>query len=170
MKRILFLSVSAILSHASMSQNSLQRDSTPFSTENWDGYASVFQKQTNHPVPTLVTAVANTDINSSDGKNLGETNVEISFGNLAFRFRSNFSSATARIATYDSSEVFFLTPGIYRGNAGDYEYRVLLDGEETVVPWSTVRQFADYDFRSGSFKSGFGYLGGYKTSWNHFLM
>ena len=142
----------------------------PFATENWDAYASVFQKQTGHPVPTLVTAVANTDIGNSSGANSGKTNVEISFGNLAFRFRSNFSSATARISTYDSSEVFFLTPGIFRENAGDYEYRVVLDGKETIVPWSTIRRFADYDFRSGSFKAGFGYLGGYKSSWNHFLM
>jgi two-component system LytT family sensor kinase len=169
MKRILFLIASAILSHASMSQKSLQADSTPFATENWDNYASLFFKLTNHPVPTLVTAVAKADIGSSDGENAGKTNVEISFGTLAFLYRSNFSSTTARISTYDSSEVFFLTPGIYRGNAGDYEYRVLLNGEETVVPWSTVRHFADYDFRSGSFKGGFGYLGGYKTSWNHFL-
>lgn len=170
MKRILFLIASVILSHASMSQKSLQGDSTPFATENWENYASVFQKQTNHPVPILVTAVANTDIGSSDGENSGKTNVEASFGKLAFRYRFNFSSATARSSTYDSSEVFFLTPGIYRENASDYEYRVLLNGEETVVPWSTIRQFADYDLRSGSFKGGFGYLGGYKTSWNHFLM
>jgi len=170
MKRILFLITSAILSHASMSQKPLQGDSTPFATENWAVYASTFQKQSNHPVPTLVTAVANTDIGSSYDENSGKTNVELSFGDLAFRYRCNFSSATARISTYDSSEVFFLTPGIYRANANDYEYRVLLNGEETVVPWSTIRQFADYDFRSGSFKRGFGYLGGYKTSWNHFLM
>jgi len=169
MKRILFLIASGILSHASMSQKSLQGDSTPFATENWAVYASTFQQQTNHSVPTLVTAVANADI-GSDGGNSGKTNVQVSFGTSPFRYRSNFSSATARISTYDSSEVFFLTPGIYRENAGDYEYRVLLNGKETVVPWSTIRQFADYDFRSGSFKGGFGYLGGYKTSWNHFLL
>jgi two-component system, LytTR family, sensor kinase len=170
MKRILYLIGSAILSHASMSQKSLLGDSTPFATENWDVNAFVFQKQTNHPVPTLVTAVAKADFGSSDGENSDKTNVEVSFGTLAFLYRSNFSSTTARISTYDSSEVFFLTPGIYRANASDYEYRVLLNGNETVVPWSTVRQFADYDFRSGSFKGGFGYLGGYKTTWNHFLM
>ena len=153
-----------------MSQKSLQGDSTPFATENWGVYASVFSKLTNHPVPTLVTAVVKADIGSSDGKNSGKTNVEISFGTLAFLYRSNFSSTTTRISTYDSSEVFFLTPGIYRGNASDYEYRVLLNGKQMVVPWSTVSKFADYDFRSGSFKGGFGYLGGYTTSWNHFLM
>jgi two-component system LytT family sensor kinase len=170
MKRILFLIASAIVSNASTSQKPLQGDSTPFATENWDVNAFVFQKQPNHPVPTLVTAVAKADIGSSDGENSGKTNVEVSFGTLAFLYRSNFSTTTARISTYDSSEVFFLTPGIYRENASDYEYRVLLNGEETVVPWSTVRRFADYDFRSGTFKGGFGYLGGFKTSWNHFLM
>jgi two-component system LytT family sensor kinase len=170
MKRTLFLIALATLSLPSMSQNSLQGDSTPFATEDWAVYASVFQKQANRPLPTLVTAVRNTDINNSNGGNPDKTNLEISFGNLSFRYRCNFSSTTARISTYDSSEVFFLTPGIYRENANEYEYRVLQNGEKTVVPWVTIRQFADYDFRSGSFKGGFGYLGGYKTSWNHFLM
>jgi two-component system LytT family sensor kinase len=170
MKRTLFLIASAILSHASMSQTSLQGDSTAFATENWKVYAAVFQKQWNLSVPTLVTAVAKADIGSGDGENSGKANVEVSFGTSAFLYRSNFSSTTARISTYDSSKVFFLTPGIYRENAGDYEYRVLLDGAATIVPWSTIRRFADYDFHAGSFKAGFGYLGGYKTSWNHFLL
>jgi two-component system, LytTR family, sensor kinase len=169
MKRIIFLVALAMLSHASMSQTSLQGDSTPFATENWGANSAVFFKQWDHPVPTLVTAVPKSDIGSGNAKHSGP-NVEVSFENSAFLYRSNFSSTTVRISTYDSSEVFFLTPGIYRENAGDYEYRVLLDSGETVVPWSTVAQFADYDFRPGSFKRGFGYLGGYKTSWNHFLL
>ncbi len=168
MKRTFFLIVSAILSEASISQTQLQRDSTPFANENWDMYAPMLQKQTNHPVPTLVTAVSNGEIGGGD-ENPNKPNMEASFGKFAFRYKFNFSSAVAHIFTYDSSEVFFITPGIYRENANDYEFRVLLNGEKPVVSWTTIRQFADYDFRPGSFKEGFGYLGGYKTSWNNFL-
>jgi hypothetical protein len=112
-----------------------------FATENRDVYASAFQKQSNHPVPILVTAVSNGDIGNSSDENGNKANVEVSFGTLPFRYGFNFSSAAARNFTYDSLEVFFLTPGIYRENANDYECRVLLNGEKTIVPWATIRQF-----------------------------
>jgi two-component system LytT family sensor kinase len=73
--------------------------------------------------------------------------------------------------TIDSAEVYFLAAGVHPENAARYEFRVILDGKQVILPWSPVTRFTDPDGRAlNDFKPNYGFLGGYKTTWGHFLL
>lgn len=74
-----------------------------------------------------------------------------------------------KAVTYDSGEVYFLAPGLHPANKNQYEYRVIADSSRIVVPWSTVTRFTDPGVTLNEFKDDFGFLGGYKAPWNHWV-
>ncbi len=49
-----------------------------------------------------------------------------------------------------------------------FEFRVMLNGQNEITPWTTVAQFTDLALND--FKQGFGFLGGYKTTWGNYLV
>ncbi len=74
--------------------------------------------------------------------------------------------------TYDSSDVYFFAPGIYMDNANKYEFRVLRDGKDTMLPWSPLLHFTPDSMEVGGFKSEhhYAFLGGFRTTWDHYLI
>ena len=66
--------------------------------------------------------------------------------------------------------VNFFVHGIYKNNAQDYEFRVTENLNKIIVPWSTPNQFLDDSIQLDMFKKGMANLGGYKTTWNNYLI
>lgn len=132
----------------------------------WDNYSTSYIGDVSDSIPFLVAAIPYngsysifSDINSP---------LDLSFEGSLFRFKSALSNNSIKLYTYDSSNVYFLTPGIYKKNADKYEFRVSLNGQNVITPWTTVDQFADLELED--FKKGFGFLGGYKTTWGNYLV
>lgn len=142
----------------------------PFNNIEWNNYSTSFiGGGNNETMLGIVTAIPYNGVYSfgdADERN----SLDMTFSGAAFRFKSNLSDKVQKLYTYDSSEVFFLVPGIYPNNANQFEYRILLNGEKEVRPWSAVIQFSDVKFSLNNFKKGFAYLGGYKTTWGNFLV
>ena len=135
---------------------------------NWNNYSTSYINRKNLSEPVIVSAIpyngnnANfSDINS---------NIDLSSDSALFRFRSNLTEKGRKLYTYDSSEVYFLAPGIFHSNAQLYEYRVVLNGNIVVKPWGTINSFTDSSFDLSDFKKGMAFLGGYKTSWDNFFL
>ena len=74
-----------------------------------------------------------------------------------------------QLNAFDSSDVFFYAPGVNPDNAARFEYRLLLDSGRVMVPWSPFRQFTDGFAPNGGGKPC-GLLGGYHTTWDHYLV
>lgn len=77
--------------------------------------------------------------------------------------------------TIDSGEVYFFAPGIHPTNTNRYEFRVLLDGRTELTPWQPITKFTRRDKNNNlielnDFKPYFGFLGGWKAPWNHFVV
>ena len=139
-----------------------------FNDINWDNYSTSFINPKNLTSPIIVTAIPYNGTYS----NFDDINAELdmSFDSSIYRFRSNFSEVSRQLYTYDSSEVYFLVPGIYRTNANAYQYRLLLNGKTIIQPWQDIRNFADSSFALNNFKKGMAFLGGYKTTWNNYIL
>lgn len=142
-------------------------DSTPSKKIEWDNYSTSYLGSISDKVPFLVTAIPYKGMYSNfDDIN---TPLDLSFKGSLYRFRSDLSDFYSRkLYTYDSSEVYFLTLNLYRSNAKDYEYRVVLNATTVIKPWSDITQFSD--FRMKDFKEGCGFLGGFKTTWGNYLV
>ena len=72
--------------------------------------------------------------------------------------------------TIDSSDEYFVVPGIHPANAGLYEFRVLQDDRVPLHPWGPITQFTEPKMTLNEFKPDFAFLGGYRTTWGHYLM
>ncbi len=150
------------------SQVNLENDTIPSSKIDWDNYSTSFAGKDNSlgPIlPILVTAIPYNGILS----NFDEINapLDMSFGGSSYRFQSNLSDNSRKLYTYDSADVYFLAVGIYPDNTAEYEYEILLNGKNVIVPWKTIDKFTN--FKLNDFKKGFGFLGGYKTKWDNFI-
>lgn len=167
MKReiLLFLLLFALIKET-LSQIKWSNNSKPAAQIEWNNYSTSFIGDINDSIPFLVTAIPyNGMYSNSDDIN---TPLDLSFEGSLFRFRSNLSNHSRRLYTYDTSEVYFLTPGIYKNNAANYEYRVTLNAKTIITPWTTIRQFSDIQLNK--FGKGFGYLGGYKANWGNYII
>lgn len=132
----------------------------------WDNYSTSYIGDLSDSVPFIVTAIPYNGTNSNfDDMN---TPLDLSFQGSLFRFRSGLLKHSRKLYTYDSSNVYFLTPGIFNTNAASYEYRVSLNGQNVITPWATINQFSDLELND--FRKGCGFLGGYKTSWGNYLV
>lgn len=68
------------------------------------------------------------------------------------------------VTSYDTSKALFFVRGLDRKTAADYEFRVLLNADQVVVPWSNIVQFTRGDYSmTGDFtgKTELACLGGY---------
>lgn len=142
-------------------------DSVSSGNLEWNNYSTSYLGDIDDRFPFLVTAIPYNGMYS----NFDEINtpLDLSFKGSLYRFRSDLSDYYSRkLYTYDSSEVYFLALNIYKSNAKDYEYRVVLNATTVIKPWSNITQFSD--FRLNKFKEGCGFLGGYKTTWGNYLV
>jgi len=155
MKRLLLFLLLPVTAHAQI---------------DWDNYSTSFQgdgKEGSHPV--LVTAIPYNGIYD------GATYFSAKPGNLRF-IDSLYAPDETRPRyigesnTIDSGKVYFLAPGIHPANANRYEFRVVADGRQAVVPWSPITRFTDPGKALNDFKPNYGFLGGYKTTWGHSLL
>jgi hypothetical protein len=142
------------------------RDATTTSKDlSWNNYSTTFMEPADRNKPILVTAIP------YNGKyEIDNTPLDLSFIGSLYRYQSGLSDKARELFTYDSSNVYFLAPGIHAGNAPQYEFRVMLDGTTVIAPWQGMTAFTDDDFALNDFKKNMGWLGGYKATWNHFLV
>ena len=134
---------------------------------NWKNYSTSFQgngKEGNSP--TLVTAIPYNGIYGGASYNSIFSNALPAEDSLHNR-EDKWPAYIGESRTIDSNEVYFLAPGLHPANANRYEYRVLLDGHTTIVPWRTVTDFTKPGFSLNEFAENFGFLGGFKTTWGH---
>lgn len=74
------------------------------------------------------------------------------------------------LSTFDSSNVYFVVPCLHADKAGLYEFRVLMDGQTVLQPWSDIHQFTKPGIVVNAFKDRFAFLGGFKTTWGHYVL
>lgn len=154
----------AVFSGNLQAQVKWRNDSIPFDDVAWDNMSTTFIDNPDKMI-TLVTAIPYNGIDQiGDNKAL-----DLYFTSSYYRYQSNLSNRFQKLDTYDSSNVYFLTPGIFKNNADSFEYRVLKDGDSVIKPWSRITQFADSNFQLNMFKKYCGFLGGYHTTWDHFI-
>jgi hypothetical protein len=155
MKRILLLLLLPVSIHAQI---------------DWKNYSTSFQgegKEGSHPV--LVTAIPYNGI--YDGSSYSSVKPgEILVPDTLYKPDEKRPRYIGQAYTIDPGEVYFLAPGIHRDNAARYEFRVVGDGKQTILPWSPVTHFTDPGKALNEFKDEYGFLGGYKTGWDHFLL
>lgn len=130
----------------------------------WSNYSTTYVEPGDPHKPILVTAIPYA------GKyEIDNTPIDMSFAGSLYRYQSTLSDNARQMFTYDSSAVYFMAPGIHAGNAAQYEFEVMLDGATVVTPWQSVKAFTEDDFKLNNFEKRMGWLGGYKTTWGHFL-
>lgn len=141
-------------------------DSTFPSKESWSNYSTSYPGDISDSVPFLVTAIPyNGVLANLDNIN---TPLDLSFTSSLFRYRSTLNERGRKLYTYDSSKVYFMAPGIFKANAAQYEYRIILNGQKAIVPWTQVSQFSSLAL--GNFKKEFGFLGGFNTNWGNYIV
>lgn len=132
----------------------------------WDNYSTTYWGDFEKGVPFLVTAIPYNGMYNvfSDGN----SDFDKTFSGSNFRFKGAMKGHTARLFTYDSSDVYFLAPGIYPNNAGQYEYQVSNSDGTLLKDWSPIIQFSDITLQN--FEPGFAFLGGFRSSWGKAIM
>lgn len=138
-------------------------DSVSADHVDWDNYSTTYIGDIKETNPFIVTAIPYNGVYS----NISGIPLNISFEGSLFNFESALSNNSTRLYTYDSSDVFFLIPGIYKNNAEKYQFRVTLNSKTIITPWSSIDKFSDLQLNT--FKKGMGFLGGYKTNWGNFI-
>lgn len=167
MKKLFVLLLSLFVLQHCFAQIKWSEDSVSSGNLEWNNYSTSYLGDIDDKVPFLVTAIPYKGMYS----NFDEINtpLDLSFKGSLYRFRSDLSDYYSRkLYTFDSSEVYFLALNIYKSNAQDYEYRVVLNATTVIKPWSGITQFSD--FRLNKFKEGCGFLGGYKATWGNYIV
>ena len=163
MKRIIILFFMLSFSRHDHAQIKWSEPTRPSEIE-WNNYSTTFLGSIDKKEPILVAAIP---YNGTYGNMDGNTAFDMDFSGSLFRYRSPLSRSGQQLYTYDSGAVYFLTPGIFKENAADYEYRIVLNAKTELVPWHNISEFSDLQLND--FKKGFAFLGGYKTSWGNFI-
>jgi two-component system, LytTR family, sensor kinase len=71
----------------------------------------------------------------------------------------------------DSASVHLFARGINRANAKDYEFRISDNNGKVQIAWQTIHQFTTNHLQiHDDISEGTGYLGGYKTPWNKYVV
>ncbi|HEX6427229.1 MAG TPA: histidine kinase [Niastella sp.] len=158
-----------VLAMQGVAQIKWDMSTTPLTNNEWQNYSTTYvSPEDENTKPVLVTAIPYNGIYSHDDQY--GLPFSMSSSHSLFGFVSRLSAKTQQLFTYDSSNVYFIIPGIHPSSAALYEYRVLLNGKTVIVPWTTVKQFTDDNFQLNNFKKHLGFLGGYKTTWGNAIV
>ena len=68
------------------------------------------------------------------------------------------------INSFDTAKAQFFARNIVKGNASRYQFRVLENLHQIIVPWSAITTFTTLKFNKLSGLPGMAYLGGYSTT------
>jgi two-component system, LytTR family, sensor kinase len=137
---------------------------------NWKNYSTSFQGDGKEGSrPTLVTAIPYNGIYGGASYN-SIFSEDLPVADSLRNRENTWPAYVGESHTIDSNEVYFLAPGLHPANADRYEYRVLLDGRTTILPWSRVTDFTKPGFALNEFAGNFGFLGGFKTTWGHSVL
>lgn len=135
----------------------------------WDNYSTTYFGDGSDSIPFIITAIPYNGVYEHEDE-YTHTPLNMTFSGSGYRFRSHLTNGVQNLYTYDSGAVYFLVPGIFAHNAEKYEFKVR-DSDGTVIkPWGAVTTFTDPSFTLFGFRKGFGFLGGFSTSWDHYLM
>ena len=132
----------------------------------WSNYSTSYIGEEKDSVPLLVIAIPYNGIYDMNDR----TEFDMDFAGSAFRFRSNLEDRYKKMFTHSPDDVYFMVPGIFKRNADAYEFRVVKDDSTEIKPWSDITQFVSDDFRINALRPGFGFLGGYRTAWDHYIV
>ena len=127
---------------------------------------SWYGRDKNDTLPSLVTATRTADnFYNTDHKN---HTIDSLLQNKAFgRHRPPH---TYYVETYDSSEAHFFADRITAANAGNYEYRVLLNAHTPLVPWSPLPYAATAIPAPEKNTGKLNWLGAYKAGFGNYLV
>ena len=166
MKVTFLFPILLLMMNCSSAQIKFIADSTPSDKIEWNNYSTTYLNPKNENTPIIITAIPYNGFYT----NFDEANaaMDMSFEGSLYSFKSNLNETTKYLYTYDSAEVYFLTPFINSGNSNQYEFRVVLNAKQVLSSWHTVDKFIDIAL--GSFPKGLGNLGGYKASWGNFIL
>lgn len=163
---VLLLSV-GLLAAGTRSQVKWADSTLPSSQIAWDNYSTSYMGDDSDSIPLLVSALPYNGMYDSEGS--GGMPLDMTFTGSAFRFQSGLGDNYRALNTYDSGNVYFLAPGIFRRNAAQYEFRVLQNGQTVIKPWSDITTFTDSSFGLNNFKPRFAFLGGYSAPWDNYV-
>lgn len=166
MKTIFLFPILLLIMKCGSAQIKLNSDSTLYNKIDWNNYSTTYFDSKNENTPIIVSAIPYNGFYSNF--NDGNSSLDMSFDGSLYSFKSNLNKSTKYLYTYDSSEVYFLTPFINPKNSEQYEYRVMLNAKTELSYWHVVDKFTDLTL--GRFPRGLGILGGYKTTWGNFLL
>lgn len=71
--------------------------------------------------------------------------------------------------SYDSSQMLIFASGVTRANAAAYEFRVVKNDRDIIIPWQSITQFDSSHAEVNGLEPGSAYLGAYATSWENYL-
>lgn len=140
----------------------IDKPSTPFNI-NLDNYSTSFMGDMAQKTPLLIVATPNSGMYTAG---IDYKDAYPQFRNLAFENQEN----TRIYNTNDSSEMHFFVVNINSKNASKYEFRVSENGIKDIISWQTMRVFTPDSVQINNFEKGMAYLGGYKTTWNNYVM
>jgi two-component system, LytTR family, sensor kinase len=172
MRRSLFF-IFAILCACLRAHAQVQWSDTAISPASigWENYSTTYLGDGADSLPLLVTAIPYNGIyNFGDRNDSNNKPLDMSFNGSAYRFRSNLSDHQIGLETFDSTDVYFLAPGIFKSNANQFEFRVMLNDKVEMQGWAAIRNFTAPDFTINSFRPGFAFLGGFKAPFNNYIV
>jgi two-component system, LytTR family, sensor kinase len=164
-KTLLFFCILIILQDASGQVNWIDTG-RKVSDLDWNNYSTSYIGDDTKREPVLVTAIPYDGIYNMQDRSA----LDMDFSGSAFRFRSNLGDHYRKLFTYSKNDVYFLVPGIFRSNAKDYEFRVLINDNIVLMPWSDIKFFVDDDFSLNEFPKKFAFLGGFHADWDQYLV
>lgn len=166
MKRLFLTACMIVGTLNGISQVNWADSDQPNKTIEWSNYSTSYIGEERDSVPLLVIAIPYNGIYDLNDR----TELDMDFAGSAFRFRSNLEDRYKKMFTYSPGDVYFMVPGIFKRNAALYEFRVVKDDSTELKPWSDITQFVSDDFQINALRPGFGFLGGYRTGWDHYIV
>jgi hypothetical protein len=166
MKKILLLNIILIVLLKLDAQVKWADTASEFSDIDWNNYSTSYMGGDAKRDPVLVTAIPYNGVSNMHDRSA----LDLDFSGSAFRFRSNLGDGYRKLFTYSQGDVYFLVPGIFRPNAHQYEFRVLINDSIPLKPWSVIDQFVNEDFALNDFPKGFAFLGGFHADWDQYLV
>lgn len=79
------------------------------------------------------------------------------------KFQSTRPKEFTALTTFDTTKAEFFLHGVNKSNAGQYEFRVMVNLDSVMVPWSNITRFTESDVIAMSGMPQMAYLGGYRT-------
>jgi len=150
---------------SAMGRMTWQQDSTAIGIA-WNNYSTSFVGDIDKQ-PLLMVAIPYNGIYGDIEAGANDLHLASPAG--LFDFKANPIHTGRTLYTYDSSEIYFMAPGVFSTNARQYEYRVYLDTGQNIQAWGPVKRFTDSNFVLNTLRRGMGFLGGFRADWGHYV-